>query len=54
MVQFDDPDYEGGANELSLNECKANFRQFGAVDQRFLRLVRKPLDSERNPKRKDS
>jgi hypothetical protein len=50
-VQFDDPDYEGGANELSLNQSKANFRRFGAVDKESLKYVRKPLDSERNPKR---
>ena len=29
-VQFADPDYEGGANEESLNAARANFRSLGA------------------------
>ena len=45
-VQFEDPDLAGGANELSLNESKSNFRLFGAIDKKSLGFVRKPLDSE--------
>lgn len=26
-VQLDDPDYEGGANEMSLNEAREAYRQ---------------------------
>ena len=31
-VQFDDPDYTGGANRVSLAEARENFRQYGASD----------------------
>jgi len=47
-VQFDDHDYAGGANVESLNQCKANFRLFGAARKEVLPFVRKPLDSEKN------
>ena len=46
-VQFKDSDYEGGANHVSLNQCKANFSQFGASRKDRLPHVRKPLDSEK-------
>jgi len=26
-VQLDDPDYDGGANEKSLNECRAAWKE---------------------------
>lgn len=45
-VQNENPEYVGGANRLSLNECKANYRKFGACEERFVSLVRKPTDSE--------
>ena len=45
-VQEEDPDYEGGANELSLNECRENYRLYGACEQRFAGRVRKPLPEE--------
>ena len=31
-VQESDPELEGGANELSLNECRKNFLEFGACE----------------------
>jgi hypothetical protein len=30
IVQFDDPDYEGGANKVSLRQARINFREFGS------------------------
>jgi hypothetical protein len=46
-VQFDDPDYEGGANKVSLRQARENFRQFGASDLRFTSNVRPPrLDEQ--------
>ena len=33
VVQFDQPDPEGGANRVSLNEARANFRKFGALSK---------------------
>ncbi|MBR5765589.1 MAG: hydrolase [Lachnospiraceae bacterium] len=45
-VQEDDPDYAGGANDLSLNECRKNFELYGACEERFVSRVRKPLPEE--------
>lgn len=45
-VQFDDPDFDGGANEPSLNEAKVNFREFGASTEAQVGSVRKPLPTE--------
>lgn len=45
-VQFDDPDYDGGANVVSLNEARRNFREFGASEQRFIESVRSPTPEE--------
>jgi hypothetical protein len=46
-VQFEDPDYVGGANSESLNEARANFRQIGASSQSALSCVRHPLPEEK-------
>jgi hypothetical protein len=45
-VQFNDADYAGGANHVSLNQAKRNFAEFGAAERRVLRWVRKPLSAE--------
>ena len=45
-VQLNDPDYEGGANEMSLNQARRNFKDFGAIDLRFREQVRAPLKEE--------
>ena len=45
-IQEDDPDFEGGANDLSLNESRRNYELFGACEQRFCEGVRKPLPEE--------
>lgn len=50
-VQFDDPDYEGGANQASLKQAQRNFIKFGASEKRFVSQVRKPeKDDVRDPK----
>lgn len=41
-AQFDDPDYEGGANEVSLRQARKNFVEFGACDRKVLLHVRSP------------
>src|SRR3712207_8572168 len=38
-----DPDFTGGANEVSLNEARQNFASFGVSELRFKHLVRPPL-----------
>ena len=45
-VQFNDPNYSGGANELSLNASRKNFKQFGASEKRFISNVRPPEEDE--------
>lgn len=45
-VQFDDPNYEGGANKVSLNQAKKNFVEFGASEKQFLVRARKPKKEE--------
>jgi hypothetical protein len=41
-VQFDDPDYEGGANKVSLRQAQKSFVEFGACDRSMLAHVRRP------------
>jgi hypothetical protein len=45
-VQFDDPSFEGGANEESLIQARANFMSFGASSRKDLPFVRAPLPNE--------
>ncbi len=45
-VQNEDPNYEGGANEVSLNQAKKNYKKYGAIQERFIRYVRRPLPEE--------
>jgi hypothetical protein len=44
-------DYIGGANEVSLNQARANFLKFGAAEQRFISYVRKPKANELGPEK---
>jgi hypothetical protein len=49
-VQFDNLNYEGGANRISLRQAQSNFIKFGAIEKKFLRNLRKPnKNDERNP-----
>jgi hypothetical protein len=45
--QFRDPDEEGGANKVSLNTARENFRRHGVSEPRFRKQVRPPLPEER-------
>ena len=45
-VQYDDPEYAGGANRVSLNEARKNYREFGASELRCQSHVRKPTQDE--------
>ncbi len=45
-VQFDDPNYEGGANEESLHEAQKAFLEIGASSEKHLKYVRKPKPDE--------
>ncbi len=45
-VQYEDPDYEGGANAESLNSARSNFRELGASSANALDSVRRPRPEE--------
>jgi len=45
-IQFDDPNYEGGANPTSLKQAQKNYVEFGACDLNMKRNVRPPNSEE--------
>lgn len=45
-VQFADPTYRGGANEVSLSEGRENYRTIKASDPRSVDRVREPRPEE--------
>ena len=45
-IQNERPDYEGGANVMSLNTAQETFLKIGAVSEELIRYVRKPLPEE--------
>ena len=46
LIQLKNPDYEGGANKVSLKQAQKNFMQFGACEFDMRQNVRPPLDDE--------
>ena len=46
-VQFEDLDYEGGANTMSLREARENFAKYGAIDESRVLRARDPEPYER-------
>jgi hypothetical protein len=45
-VQYNDPDFVGGANQVSLNRARKNYQEFGATELRCQPHVRKPMQDE--------
>jgi hypothetical protein len=45
-VQFEDPEYSGGANHISLSEARENVLRIGAVAEEMKSHVRAPRKSE--------
>jgi hypothetical protein len=45
-IQFSEPEYEGGANRVSLVQAQKNFEKFGACDKNMIRHTRKPNKSD--------
>jgi len=45
-VQIADPDYEGGANTVSLRQAKKNYINFGACEESMKKNVRRPTSEE--------
>lgn len=46
-IQLKDPDYDGGANRISLREGQRNFQAFGACERDVIGNVRKANANER-------
>ena len=44
--QSKDPNLEGFANRVSLNQAKENFKKFGAVEERLVEFARPPKKNE--------
>ena len=47
-VQNIHPDSYSGANKVSLNEAKQNYKQYSVSEERFISAVRKPNFLEKN------
>lgn len=47
IIQYDKPDYEGGANDISLNQARKNYKKIGAISEEYLNDVRPPLEDEK-------
>ena len=45
-VQNEYPNYEGGANGISLNQARKNFSKYGAVQEKFIKDVKKSLSEK--------
>lgn len=45
-IQLDEPDYEGGANTVSLKQGQKNFSEFGACEREMIKNVRQPNRDE--------
>ncbi len=45
-IQRDEPDYQGGANHVSLLQARINFKEFGACEREMVTNVRKPNRDE--------
>lgn len=41
-VQFRDPDFEGGPNDVTLRQAQQNYIKFGACQEDCIEFVRKP------------
>lgn len=45
-IQFNEPEYEGGANRVSLIQGQKNFEDFGACEKEMVQNVRKPRSGD--------
>ena len=45
-VQYNNPDYTGGANVVSLKQAQQNFMKFGASDRKSVNSIRKPIKTD--------
>lgn len=47
ILQKDNPEYEGGANGISLIKAIENYKKYGAMLPQYINLVRKATCDER-------
>lgn len=47
LLQNNKPDFKGGANRVSLNKARENYKKYGACEERFVQFVRKPNEKEK-------
>ena len=45
-VQYNNPEFTGGANQVSLAEARKNYKKFGASSMERIKNVRVPLPDE--------
>ena len=45
-IQFNHPEYCCGANNISLEQAKNNFKDIGAINRDTIEFTRDPLSSE--------
>lgn len=45
-IQRGNPDYKGGANDVSLNQARENYQKIGAISMEYSESVRPPFDEE--------
>lgn len=45
-LQFNNPEFFGGANQISLNKARKNYKEFGASSKEFLNHVKIPFSHE--------
>lgn len=46
-IQLKDPNYEGGANRVSLRQGQKNFKKYGACEKEMVKNVRQPNKDEK-------
>lgn len=46
-IQYFNPDYEGGANGVSLKQARKNYELIGAISKEYLNNVRLPVEDEK-------
>jgi hypothetical protein len=46
LIQLKDPNYEGGANRISLKQAQRNFQEFGACEKDMVKWVQNPSPEE--------
>lgn len=44
--QFEEPDCDGGANYVSLNQARENYKTIGASSKHYIKNVRPPYEDE--------